>query len=68
MMCHYPDMGTASTNQKHYPDLGSDTSSAWNFCARLSDVISQETIGGVTKCRLFSQASITSRLRILSRN
>ena len=31
----------ASTNQKHYPDLGSDTSSVWNFCARLSDVISR---------------------------
>ena len=31
----------ASTNQKHYPDLGSDTSLAWNFCARSSDVITQ---------------------------
>ena len=26
---------------KHYPDLGSDTSLAWNFCARSSDVITQ---------------------------
>ena len=31
-----------STNQKHYPYLGSDASSAWNFCARFSDVISRE--------------------------
>ena len=30
----------ASANQKPYPDLGSDTSSVWNFFARLSDVIS----------------------------
>ena len=28
------------TNQNHYPELGSDTSSVWNFCARMSDVIS----------------------------
>ena len=28
-----------STNQKHYLDLGSDASSAWNFCARYSDVV-----------------------------
>ena len=28
------------SSQKHYPDLGSDVSSVWNFCARLSDVIS----------------------------
>ena len=27
------------TNQTHDPDPGSDTSSVWNFCARLSDVI-----------------------------
>ena len=27
----------------HYPDLGSDASSVWNFCARFSDVISQES-------------------------
>ena len=30
----------ASTNRMHFPDLGSDTSSVWNFCARLPDVIS----------------------------
>ena len=30
-----------TTNQKHYPDLGRDTSSVWNFCARISDVISR---------------------------
>ena len=29
----------ASANQKYYPGLGSDTSSVWNFRARLSDVI-----------------------------
>ena len=28
------------SSQKHYPDLGSEVSSVWNFCARLSDVIS----------------------------
>ena len=28
------------TNQNHYSELGSDTSSVWNFCARMSDVIS----------------------------
>ena len=31
----------ASANQKHCPGLGSDTSSVWNFRARLSDVISR---------------------------
>ena len=31
----------ATTYQKHYPDLGSDTSLAWNFCARSSDVMKQ---------------------------
>ena len=30
------------TNQKHYLYLGSDTSSAWNFYLRSSDVISPE--------------------------
>ena len=29
------------TNQKHYPYLGIDASKVWNFCARLSDVISR---------------------------
>ena len=37
----------ASTNQKHYPDLGSDTSSAWNFCTRSSDVNSRGNHWGV---------------------
>ena len=32
-------------------------SSVWNFCARFPDVISRGAIGGVAKCRLFSQAS-----------
>ena len=31
----------ASTNQMHQPDLGSDSSSVWNFYARLSDVVSR---------------------------
>ena len=45
MVCHYPDLGSASdqlkqtTNQKHYSDLGSDTSSVWNFCGQFLDVI-----------------------------
>ena len=48
MSRHYPDLGSTSdwlkfprisTNQKHYLDLGSDTSSAWNFCTRYSDVV-----------------------------
>ena len=38
-----------------------DASSLWNFCARFSDVISWETVGGVAKCRLFSQANLESR-------
>ena len=52
MTRHCPDLGIASdrmkqifprdkTNQKHYPHLGSDESKKWNFCARLSDVISR---------------------------
>ena len=51
MTRHYPDpdLGRAgsngwkfaSSNQKHYPDLGCDASSAWNFSARFSDVISR---------------------------
>ena len=60
-----------STNQKHYPDLGSqypdlgsqiwvprfDASPVWNFCARISDVISRTNQrGSVRKCLLFSQA------------
>ena len=40
--------------------LGSDASSVWNFCARFSNVISRETTGSVTKCRLFSQATWVS--------
>ena len=38
-----------------------DASSVWNFCGRFSDVISRETVGGVAKCRLFSQANLESR-------
>ena len=47
MTHHYLDLGSASdftrgtTNQNHYPDLGSDASSAWNFCACFSDIISR---------------------------
>ena len=29
------------TNREQNPDLGNDTSSVWNFCSRLSDVISR---------------------------
>ena len=44
-----------SANQKHYPDLGRTVaSSKWNFCTRLSGIISQETSGGVAKCRLLA--------------
>ena len=40
---------------RHYPDLGRTVvSSKWNFCTRLSDIISQETRGGVAKCRLLA--------------
>ena len=31
------------TNQTHHPDLGSNASSVWNFSARFSDVIWQES-------------------------
>ena len=57
MTCHCPDLGSTSDwslrkgnllqpiSQKHYPEiypeLGSDTSSAWNFCARFSVIISR---------------------------
>lgn len=44
------------TNQKHFPVLGSEASSVWNFCARFSGIIAQETSGSFLKCRLFSQA------------
>ena len=48
---------SGTTNQKHYPDMGSDTSSVWSFCAGFSDVVSRETVSGVAKCCLFSQAN-----------
>ena len=44
------------TIQKNYPDVGSDASSVWNFCARFQTSFRGETVGGVAKCRLFSQA------------
>ena len=31
------------------PELGIDTSSAWNFCAHSSDIISSESSGGILK-------------------
>ena len=31
----------ASSNEKHYADQGGDVSSAWNLCARSSDIILQ---------------------------
>ena len=50
-----------STNQKHYPDLGtSETSSAWNFCARFPDVISR---GSKRWCREMS-AIFSARLGV----
>ena len=65
MMRQYPGLGSASdwlkissTNQKHYPDRGSDASSICNCCPCFSDVISRETRGGVTKYRLFPQATL----------
>ena len=48
-------------NQKHFPDLCSDAS-----CTRFSDVISRETVGGVVKYRLFSQATFASQIQILT--
>ena len=50
MTRHYPYLGSASdwscgkcasANQKRYSVLGSVTSSVWNFCTPLSDVISR---------------------------
>ena len=49
-------MKFASANQKHYPDLGSKASSVWKFCARSQTSFRGETVGGVAKRRLFSQA------------
>ena len=40
--CSCYERNFASANQTHYPDLGSDTSSVWNFCSHLPDVISRE--------------------------
>ena len=74
MMRHYPGLGGASDwlcsvgnllqpiRSPMHPGLGSDTSSEWNFCSHFSDVISRGTNGGVTKCQLFSQASLFSHL------
>jgi len=41
----------------HYPDLG--RASDWSRHTEASDVILQETSGDVTKCQLFSQASLS---------
>ena len=48
MMCHNPDLGSASdwmkqiSNQSEVlPDLGSGTTSVWNFCACFSEFISR---------------------------
>ena len=43
------------SQQKHYPDLGSEVTSLWIFCTCFSD---GETSNGVTKCPLFSQATL----------
>ena len=59
-----PHVKFASTNQKYYPDPGSDTSSVWNLCLRLLDVILRVTSGGVAKCRFFSPARIVIDMKI----
>ena len=44
-----------------------DLSSVWNFCNRLSDVISRgNQTGGVPKCRLFPQARAVHVINLLS--
>ena len=50
VLCHLPMIWVVlliaifpqlTTNQKHYPDLCIGTSTVWNFCSHISDVISQ---------------------------
>ena len=47
----------ASTNQKHFPDLGSDASSEGISALVSHTSFRGETVGAVSKCRLFSQAN-----------
>ena len=78
MTRHYPDLGSASDwlkqishaarpYQKHYPDLG-----VTHHQYGISVIVSRtsfvrETIGGVAKCRLFSQASFrTTRVIMIT--
>ena len=46
-----------STNQKHYQDPGSDMSPVRIFASPPQTSFCVETSVGVTKCRLFSQAT-----------
>ena len=46
-----------------YPDLGS-ASSAWNFSACFSDIISRENQWWVTKCSLFPRGRIISTFEL----
>ena len=45
-MVLFIDKGNFSPNPKHYPYLGGATTSAWNFCARFSDIISRRHFAG----------------------
>ena len=48
----------ASANQKHHPDLGFEMRHQHGISALVSQTsLCGKTIGGVTKCSLFSQAS-----------
>ena len=62
MMCHNPDLGSASdwmkqiSNQSEVlPDLGSGMTSGWKFCTRSQISFHGETTGCMAKCQLFSQ-------------
>ena len=50
-------MKFASTNQNHFPDLGSDASSEGISALVSHASFRGETVGAVSKCRLFSQAN-----------
>ena len=50
-------MKFASTNQNHFPDLGSDASSEGISALVSHTSFRGETVGAVSKCRLFSQAN-----------
>ena len=50
-------MKFASTNQNHFPDLGSDASSEGISALVSHTSFRGETVGAVSKCRLFSHAN-----------